>query len=256
MEQDRRAFLEQTGRFIVLTGAASLAWDYVAGRHAAGRAQLRRHRSLVGHDHRHRQVHRLRQLRARLQGRERCPDRRAGLLPHLGRAVSGPAGRSGTSDCRLARRGLRRLPRDRQARRRRQGLLRPEALQPLRALTVRASVPGRARRSRARTASCSSTRTGVWDAGTACRRARTAAGTSIRGRIPSTSARSAITGSPRGSRRPAAKRVRPAARQLVDLKNPKDPVHEFMRTHKVHVLKPNLATGAKAFYSGLDGSVR
>jgi Fe-S-cluster-containing dehydrogenase component len=46
------------------------------------------------------------------------------------------------------------------------------------------------------------------------------------------------------------------ARQLVDLKNPKDPVHEFMRTHKVHVLKPNLATGAKAFYNGLDGSVR
>jgi hypothetical protein len=29
-----------------------------------------------------------------------------------------------------------------------------------------------------------------------------------------------------------------------------------MRTHKVHVLKPNLATGAKAFYNGLDGAVR
>ena len=32
--------------------------------------------------------------------------------------------------------------------------------------------------------------------------------------------------------------ARPARAQLVDLKNPNDPVHEFMRTHKVHVLKP------------------
>ena len=46
------------------------------------------------------------------------------------------------------------------------------------------------------------------------------------------------------------------ARQLVDLKNPKDPVHEFIRTHAVHVLKPQMATGAKAYYYGLDGSVR
>ena len=46
------------------------------------------------------------------------------------------------------------------------------------------------------------------------------------------------------------------ARQLVDLKNTNDPVHEFMRTHSVHVLKPNLATGAKVFYNSLDGSVR
>lgn len=46
------------------------------------------------------------------------------------------------------------------------------------------------------------------------------------------------------------------ARQLVDLKDPKDPVHEFLRTHKVQVLKPQLATGAKAYYNGLDGSVR
>jgi Fe-S-cluster-containing dehydrogenase component len=46
------------------------------------------------------------------------------------------------------------------------------------------------------------------------------------------------------------------ARQLADLKDPKDPVHEFLRTHKVHVLKPHLATGAKVYYNGLDGSVR
>jgi Fe-S-cluster-containing dehydrogenase component len=46
------------------------------------------------------------------------------------------------------------------------------------------------------------------------------------------------------------------ARQLADLKNPADPVHEFLRTHKVQVLKPQMATGSKLYYNGLDGSVR
>jgi tetrathionate reductase subunit B len=46
------------------------------------------------------------------------------------------------------------------------------------------------------------------------------------------------------------------ARQLVDLKNPKDPVHEYLRTHSVQVLKPHMATGSKVFYNGLDGAVR
>lgn len=46
------------------------------------------------------------------------------------------------------------------------------------------------------------------------------------------------------------------ARQLVDLKNPKDPVHEFLRHNRVDVLKPQMATGAKVYYNNLDGSVR
>jgi Fe-S-cluster-containing dehydrogenase component len=46
------------------------------------------------------------------------------------------------------------------------------------------------------------------------------------------------------------------ARQLADLKNPNDPIHEFLKTHPVQVLKPQMATGAKAYYFGLDGSVR
>ncbi|MGB7844348.1 MAG: 4Fe-4S dicluster domain-containing protein [Candidatus Acidiferrum sp.] len=46
------------------------------------------------------------------------------------------------------------------------------------------------------------------------------------------------------------------ARQLADLKNPKDPIHAFLKDHTVQVLKPHLATGAKVFYNGLDGSVR
>jgi tetrathionate reductase subunit B len=46
------------------------------------------------------------------------------------------------------------------------------------------------------------------------------------------------------------------ARQLADLKDPKDPVHEFLRTHQIQILKPQMATGAKVYYNGLDGSVR
>jgi Fe-S-cluster-containing dehydrogenase component len=46
------------------------------------------------------------------------------------------------------------------------------------------------------------------------------------------------------------------ARLLGDLRNPADPIHELLRTHKVQVLKPNLATGAKAYYNGLDAAVR
>ena len=47
-----------------------------------------------------------------------------------------------------------------------------------------------------------------------------------------------------------------AARTLVDLKDPSDPIHEFIRANKIQVLKPNMATGSKVFYRGLDGAVR
>jgi len=46
------------------------------------------------------------------------------------------------------------------------------------------------------------------------------------------------------------------ARQLGDLKDPNDPIHEFLRVNAVHVLKPQMATGAKVYYRALDGSVR
>jgi Fe-S-cluster-containing dehydrogenase component len=46
------------------------------------------------------------------------------------------------------------------------------------------------------------------------------------------------------------------ARQIADLKNPNDPVHEFLRSHQIQVLKPQMATGAKVYYNALDGSVR
>ncbi|HXW04484.1 MAG TPA: 4Fe-4S dicluster domain-containing protein [Vicinamibacterales bacterium] len=46
------------------------------------------------------------------------------------------------------------------------------------------------------------------------------------------------------------------ARQLADLKNPADPIHEFLRANKIQVLKAQMATGAKVYYAGLDGAVR
>ncbi|MGE3842642.1 MAG: 4Fe-4S dicluster domain-containing protein [Vicinamibacterales bacterium] len=46
------------------------------------------------------------------------------------------------------------------------------------------------------------------------------------------------------------------ARMLGDLKNPKDPIHEFLRDRAVHVLKPQMATHSKTWYAGLDGAVR
>jgi tetrathionate reductase subunit B len=46
------------------------------------------------------------------------------------------------------------------------------------------------------------------------------------------------------------------ARQLVDLKDSNDSIHGFLKTHYIHVLKPQMATGAKVFYNELDGSAR
>jgi tetrathionate reductase subunit B len=47
-----------------------------------------------------------------------------------------------------------------------------------------------------------------------------------------------------------------SARMLGDLKDPTDPIHDFLRNHTIHVLKPQMATGAKVYYADLDGSVR
>jgi Fe-S-cluster-containing dehydrogenase component len=46
------------------------------------------------------------------------------------------------------------------------------------------------------------------------------------------------------------------ARRLGDLKDPYDPIHELLRKNPVQVLKPQLATGSKLYYKDLDGSVR
>lgn len=46
------------------------------------------------------------------------------------------------------------------------------------------------------------------------------------------------------------------ARKLGDFKDPNDPIHEFIRNNDIQVLKPHMATGSKAYYKGLDGAVR
>jgi tetrathionate reductase subunit B len=46
------------------------------------------------------------------------------------------------------------------------------------------------------------------------------------------------------------------ARALGNLKDPQDPIHKFLRENKVLVLKPQMATGSKTWYKGLDGAVR
>ena len=33
-------------------------------------------------------------------------------------------------------------------------------------------------------------------------------------------------------------------------------IHDFLREHPIQVLKPQMATQAKVYYAGLDGSVR
>ena len=80
MDQNRRAFLESAGTFIVLDGRRLHRLGARRRRRARARSELRRHRSLVGHGHRHREVHRVRQLRARMQGGERRPLDEAGCF--------------------------------------------------------------------------------------------------------------------------------------------------------------------------------
>ncbi len=46
------------------------------------------------------------------------------------------------------------------------------------------------------------------------------------------------------------------ARQLVDFKDPKDPIHDFLKHNKVQVLKPYMATDPKVKYKDLDVAVR
>jgi Fe-S-cluster-containing dehydrogenase component len=46
------------------------------------------------------------------------------------------------------------------------------------------------------------------------------------------------------------------ARKIGDFKNPTDPIHEFLRNNDIQVLKPQMATGSKTYYKDLDGAVR
>jgi hypothetical protein len=45
------------------------------------------------------------------------------------------------------------------------------------------------------------------------------------------------------------------SRQLPDLTNPNDPIHEFMKKHSAQILKPRMVTGAKVFYARVCSTV-
>ena len=113
-----------------------------------------------------------------------------------------------------------------------------------------------ARRSSARTAWCWSIRSTAWAARIACRPAPTAAATFIREKKVADKCTLCYHRITKGLTTACCEACPTGARQLVDLKNPNDPIHEFLKTHSVQVLKPQMATGAKAYYNGLDGSVR
>ena len=110
-----------------------------ARRQSRSLAQLQDHRALVGHDHRHREVHRLRQLRPRLLGGKQ---RARGIFPHLGGTLL--MSRTGKSRIRrsiLPTARMNGFPEVHATKG--QELLRSQALQSLRGFAVRAGVPCR-----------------------------------------------------------------------------------------------------------------
>ncbi len=94
----------------------------------------------------------------------------------------------------------------------------------------------------------------AWAAATASRRVPTAAASCIPRRRTAEKCTLCYHRITKGLTTACCENCPTGARQLVDLKNPNDPIHEFVKTHSVEVLKPYLATGAKAIYHDLDGS--
>ena len=255
MNQDRRSFLGQTGKLLVLTASAAIAWEHVL------KGSPRRPRTTppptTGGGWRSTSRSASAAARASARARPRTTSRW-----RTSRSGPGSSATSSTRPTTSIRRssspngGYDGFHEQEVTRPEPQDVLRAEAVQPLRGLAVRAGVPGRRDlrepgRRRAggqdRTASA---------AATACRRARTAAASSIR--APNTVDKCSLCYHriTKGLTTACCETCPTGARVLADLKNPKDPIHAFLRDHKVQVLKPQMATGSKMFYNGLDGSVR
>ena len=192
------------GKLLVLASVGATL-EQIIGAEPAPEA-YKHGRPLVGHDHRHREVHRLRQLRARLLQRKRRARR---LLPHLGRALPGRrrrhrASRTSIRPTAASTASRAQAPADRQE------LLRPQALQPLRRFALRPGLPGgrHLRQPRRRRAGRRELlpRLPLLRAGLPLRLPLPPS----REPRPSTSAPSATTASPRASPRPAARPAPPA----------------------------------------------
>ena len=179
------------------------------GRNAGSLSQLHHDRPLVGHADRHHQVHRLRKLRSRLPIGE--PGARW-LLPHLGGALPRRGLGDGVSQGGFTRRRQERISSGQG--RRRQELLCPQAVQPLRRLPLHAGMSGGRNLRQSGWSRAGGPDSTVSAAVIACRHAPTGAASSIPRRTLPTNALSVITGSPRVSQPPAARPVRPALASL------------------------------------------
>ena len=133
----------------------------------------------------------------------------------------------------------------------------PEAVQPLRALAVRRRSARSARRSRARTASSWSTRRYCLG----CRYCVQACPYGCRFIDPRTETVDKCTlcyhRITKGLTTACCETCPTGARQLGDLKNPKDPIHEFLRdTPGAGAEAADGDRRRRSYYNGLDGSVR
>ena len=139
---------------------------------------------------------------------------------------------------------------------RRQELLRAQDVQSLRRFPVHAGLPGRRDVRHVQTASCWWTRITALAAAIACRPVPMDAASFNPEKKTADKCTLCYHRITKGLTTACCESCPTGARQLADLKNPNDPIHEFLKTHSVQVLKPHMATGAKVFYNGMDGSVR
>ena len=225
MEMTRRDLLKKSGKFILLTSAAAVAWEFVL----AGKAEAAPNYTMTEHwwamiidpD----KVHRMRQLRARLRSGERRPEgyfrtwvERYHVEDWRPRSIPQVDSPNGGNDG---------FPRARTGRRTRTSSC------PRCATTVRIRPAFRcarwARPSSRPTASCWSIRTIAWAAAIASRPARMVAASSIRRNNTADKCTLCYHRITKGLTTACCEACPTGARQLADLKNPNDPIHEFLQ---------------------------
>ncbi len=220
-------------------------------RHAvAGRRQIQSGAALVGHDHRHQQVHRLRELRAGLCEGERRP---RGIFPYLGGAVSRQGSDLEHPTVESPNGGFDGFPPQQES-----GVKSFFVPKLCNHCTDSPCVQ-----------SCPVGATFVSPDGVVlvdekycvgCRYCVQACPYGCRYLHPTKKTADKCTlcyhRITKGLTTACCEACPTGSRQLADLKNPSDPVHEFLRTNTVQVLKPQMATRPKVFYKDLDGAVR
>ena len=221
-------------QMLILLPAAAIAWKSRPGRHARGVPQLQNDRALVGHAHRHPQVHWLRQLCPCLRQAENdVPDgffRTWVERYHVTdwnldnpQVISPDGGKEGFPSVHRRRDG--------------KVFLRSQNVQPLRRFALHPGLPRRRH-------FCQPGRRGP---------GRPDILPGLRLLRPGLPLRLPLHPSPKkvadkctlcyhritkGLTTACCENCPTGARQLADLKNPKDPIHAFLKTHNVQMLKP------------------